>query len=672
MSERVTKADAQRAVLHEDDEAIRVPQRRGLEVGSSDDPAEVEADRVAADVIRRLRTMEVSDVGDPVSSTAGDRVRRSTTPPGSPASGVRPPRIRRRSDPSGEPRVGHGGGALSGELAGRIESARRAGGTPLDRSTKASMESAFGADFSSVSVHTGSEPDQLNRSLNAKAFTVGSDIFFSGNAYSPGSETGRELLAHELTHTVQQGGAGVQRRSTGVTTTPVEVVQRLTVAGTRWQKTKKVSVLQSGASGTVASFDDGRGSVIVKSNQMIGAEVAVAAGLFDAVDGGKQDGYSGSAPAVRVASKDEIAAIRGVTQGKLKGDPRNFVAGLGQNMTLVMDRFEGENVKDLLAKRQTKKKTFSKSRKMDSKSLASQIANEPGPLTVLGRSAGIDIVMGMGDRCVNAYNADNFMFDPKKKRFGFVDNTENWSGGFLTSVISNDLKKSDPRSGFHDWCTGFAYVDEFARNDMDALTDRIYDNLIDGGVVWDMQKTKEKHPDVQAVEDLCTQQAPAMRQWLKNGLVQGRAAVLAALQNPVALTSGLPPDKQHDAVVSLVARRSFLEGAIEAAAWHAGQQRATQLLGARPDKEFTGDWMDVLTFFEAFRGTTPNTVEGLLHAHERYRDRVSYSMVEAFLHTDALDLFGEMKPSYQRRIDAIATASGLTVAEVQEMFPSYG
>jgi hypothetical protein len=69
------------------------------------------------------------------------------------------------------------------------------------------MESAFGSDFSGVRVHTGSEAHALNRAVNAVAFTTGQDIFFRDGAYSPGSTDGKELLAHELTHVVQQGGA---------------------------------------------------------------------------------------------------------------------------------------------------------------------------------------------------------------------------------------------------------------------------------------------------------------------------------------------------------------------------------------------------------------------------------------------------------------------------------
>jgi hypothetical protein len=77
------------------------------------------------------------------------------------------------------------------------------------------MEQAFGADFSSVSVHTDSEANELNQELSAKAFTIGQDIFFRDGEYSPGSGSGQNLIAHELTHVVQQVGAHrLQRDST--------------------------------------------------------------------------------------------------------------------------------------------------------------------------------------------------------------------------------------------------------------------------------------------------------------------------------------------------------------------------------------------------------------------------------------------------------------------------
>jgi hypothetical protein len=68
------------------------------------------------------------------------------------------------------------------------------------------MEDAFGADFSGVKVHSDAQSDSLNQSLQATAFTTGSDVFFAKGQYKPTSPAGQELLAHELTHVVQQGG----------------------------------------------------------------------------------------------------------------------------------------------------------------------------------------------------------------------------------------------------------------------------------------------------------------------------------------------------------------------------------------------------------------------------------------------------------------------------------
>ena len=81
----------------------------------------------------------------------------------------------------------------------------KSGGKPLPEATKSDMETVFGADFSSVSVHTGEPAAQLSREINARAFTHGSDIYFNKGEYQPGTSTGKHLLAHELTHTVQQG-----------------------------------------------------------------------------------------------------------------------------------------------------------------------------------------------------------------------------------------------------------------------------------------------------------------------------------------------------------------------------------------------------------------------------------------------------------------------------------
>jgi hypothetical protein len=105
-------------------------------------------------------------------------------------------------------RSGGGRAEVDEETADRIQSTR-GGGQELDPGVRASMGAAMDQDFSGVRVHTSPESDDLNRQLGAVAFTTGTDVFFSDGAYDPDSTAGRELIAHELTHVVQQGSGQV-------------------------------------------------------------------------------------------------------------------------------------------------------------------------------------------------------------------------------------------------------------------------------------------------------------------------------------------------------------------------------------------------------------------------------------------------------------------------------
>ncbi|KEI67130.1 hypothetical protein A19Y_2176 [Planktothrix agardhii NIVA-CYA 126/8] len=97
-----------------------------------------------------------------------------------------------------------GGGAVSTDIETTIQSAKSVG-SPLDAGMQRKMGKAMGADFSGVKVHTDSQSDKLNRSLSSRAFATGPNLFFKQGEYNPGSKTGQELIAHELTHVVQQG-----------------------------------------------------------------------------------------------------------------------------------------------------------------------------------------------------------------------------------------------------------------------------------------------------------------------------------------------------------------------------------------------------------------------------------------------------------------------------------
>jgi len=99
------------------------------------------------------------------------------------------------------PEVGPEGGPVSDATASQIES-MRGGGSALDQGARAEMEGSLSDSFADVRVHTGGEAARLNRSLGAKAFTTGSDVFFAEGA----SPADKGLLAHELTHVTQQRG----------------------------------------------------------------------------------------------------------------------------------------------------------------------------------------------------------------------------------------------------------------------------------------------------------------------------------------------------------------------------------------------------------------------------------------------------------------------------------
>lgn len=92
-------------------------------------------------------------------------------------------------------------------FSNRLNNSKSKGST-LDNSVKSDMEGGFGTDFSNVRIHTDAESVKMNQQLGSQAFTQGNDIYFNEGKYDPSSDSGKHLLAHELTHTVQQGTSG--------------------------------------------------------------------------------------------------------------------------------------------------------------------------------------------------------------------------------------------------------------------------------------------------------------------------------------------------------------------------------------------------------------------------------------------------------------------------------
>jgi predicted chitinase len=176
-----------------------------LTIGAAGDKYEQEADRVAAQVM----SMSVAPDSSPQVQRFGEES--NPVQKWSLAQSITPV-AQRQVDEQVQLReivqraFQSGGTQASGDLESRLN-ASKGGGSALAPEVRAFMEPRFGADFSSVRVHTGAEAVQMNRELGAQAFTHGSDVYF-GARKSPGNN---ELTAHELTHVVQQTGA-VQRQ----------------------------------------------------------------------------------------------------------------------------------------------------------------------------------------------------------------------------------------------------------------------------------------------------------------------------------------------------------------------------------------------------------------------------------------------------------------------------
>ncbi|WP_164479156.1 DUF4157 domain-containing protein [Nakamurella antarctica] len=174
-----------------------------LTVGHALDPAEADADARADRALARLDGGGSAPGADAHRHGAGcDHIQRSALPGGSSA------------------HVGFAGGALDSDLSSRIIS-RKGGGRALDGPLRQRLESGFNQSLSGVRVHTDSAAAALSRSVSARAFTTGKDIFFGAGEYSPETPAGERVLAHEIAHTMQNSdGIG---RLFGSKKTPAEI-----------------------------------------------------------------------------------------------------------------------------------------------------------------------------------------------------------------------------------------------------------------------------------------------------------------------------------------------------------------------------------------------------------------------------------------------------------------
>ena len=165
--------------------------QRKVAIGPVDDPLEHEADRVADQVLRMSKPQ-------PQPACGGAYPKCQTAQPGQEQKRLRTKSVLQPSD--------------TGQIAAPpiVHEVLAAPGQPLDAGTRAFMEPRFGHDFSTVRVHSDAVAEQSVRAVNANAYTVGHNIVFGAGRFAPETHEGRRLLAHELTHVIQQRVTGPQ------------------------------------------------------------------------------------------------------------------------------------------------------------------------------------------------------------------------------------------------------------------------------------------------------------------------------------------------------------------------------------------------------------------------------------------------------------------------------
>jgi Domain of unknown function (DUF4157) len=153
-------------------------QKRGLQrklsIGASNDPLELEADRIADRVLATPTNTNIRKTPPHIQRFTGQTASQTDVAPAS------------------------------------VDRVLSSPGSPLDTGLQQDMGQRFGHDFSHVRVHTGTAAEQSAREVSAYAYTVRQDIVFSNGRFAPGTHEGRRLIAHELTHVVQQSGADMQ------------------------------------------------------------------------------------------------------------------------------------------------------------------------------------------------------------------------------------------------------------------------------------------------------------------------------------------------------------------------------------------------------------------------------------------------------------------------------
>ena len=462
--------------------------------------------------------------------------------------------------------------------------AARAPGRSLPASLKEEFEAAFGADLGAVRVHTGDQAAQLSRGLQAQAFTHGPDVFFGAGRYAPGTAAGRRLLAHELTHVVQQGWAPPGRQpgahgpsvayrvpaprgyaAAGNSGQPIQ--RKLSFEHTEWTEARTAWPSKGGARGVVFVTDEllkaprpspGNDPVVVKTGEDAPAEVLLAANLHSY--GRDWAAWPSDAPAVRTVSPAEGEQIRkhvanrifyaGPPEGLLTTDQQaraltiiNRAGGAG---TMVFEYAPGADFQKLLKQPGHSEKKLGGKPGLRKDSPA-RLFKDKDFMRSLGRIATIDIFTGNTDRLAGIFNPENFKID--QKTILLIDNVyyKMPQSAFKTSV-SQDFPWTSGQS-FGAW-TEVQWTMMLQQNDLAGITHLILER-IKGGIEGTLGI---RQPDAGVINRAVDKAG----KWLVEGLEQGVDWLLVAARDLDRLTRGIAPEDVQEIQTSIMNRMHFL------------------------------------------------------------------------------------------------------------------
>lgn len=225
-----------------------------LKVVSANDPQEVQADKVAEHVMRMpsnsVGTMAGLGHSKPVMSIAKKCSHCEKDEQLS--------RKEERLEDIDQPKMlfakpgtaFSGGGAAPSAVSSGI-SATKGSGSGLSGAVNSDLGSKMNADFSGVKIHDNEHSAKMNAQINARAFTVGNDIYFNKGEYNPHSQSGKFLLAHELTHTIQQGGSLQRKPEEGPINRKEQKEEKIQRGIGEWLADQAWDILESEAPGFV-------------------------------------------------------------------------------------------------------------------------------------------------------------------------------------------------------------------------------------------------------------------------------------------------------------------------------------------------------------------------------------------------------------------------------------